>query len=44
MLGHVVECVSKQPLGAYFQQHIFTPLGMSSTGFTVKPVGGVFLI
>lgn len=33
MLGHVIECVTKQPLGAYFKQHIFDPLGMSSTGY-----------
>ena len=33
MLGYLVECVAKQPLGAYFKQHIFDPLGMSSTGY-----------
>ena len=35
VLGRLVEVVSGQTLGAYFQQHIFAPLGMTETWFTV---------
>lgn len=35
VLGRLVEVVSGQSLGAYFQQHIFAPLGMTETWFTV---------
>ncbi len=35
VLGRLVEVVSGQPLGAYLQQSIFTPLGMHQTGFSV---------
>jgi CubicO group peptidase (beta-lactamase class C family) len=35
VLGRLVEVVSGQSLGAYFQQHIFAPLGMKETWFTV---------
>lgn len=37
VLGRVVEVVSGQTLGAYLQEHIFTPLGMTDTGFSVPP-------
>lgn len=33
VLGRVVEVVSEQPLDAYFQEHIFEPLGMDDTYF-----------
>jgi CubicO group peptidase (beta-lactamase class C family) len=35
VLGRVVEVVSGQTLGAYLQEHIFKPLGMVDTGFSV---------
>lgn len=35
VLGAVVERVSGQRLDAYFQEHIFAPLGMNDTGFSV---------
>jgi CubicO group peptidase (beta-lactamase class C family) len=35
VLGRVVEVVSGQPLRDFFQQRIFTPLGMVDTGFHV---------
>lgn len=37
VLGRLVEVVSGQSLGAYLQQHIFAPLGMTETWFTVPP-------
>ena len=36
VLGHLIEVVSGQSLGDYLAEHIFTPLGMTHTGFTVK--------
>ena len=33
VLGRVVEAVSGQPLGDFFRQRIFEPLGMQDTGF-----------
>ncbi len=33
ILGRVVEKVSGQPIGTFFQQHIFTPLSMTRTAF-----------
>ena len=33
--GYLVQLFSGLPLDAYFQQHIFTPLGMQDTGFQV---------
>jgi CubicO group peptidase (beta-lactamase class C family) len=36
VLGRVVEVVSGQPLDAYFDEHIFGPLGMADTGFWVE--------
>jgi CubicO group peptidase (beta-lactamase class C family) len=35
--GHLVEALSGQPLDEYFQAHIFEPLGMSDTSFSVAP-------
>lgn len=35
VLGAVVERVSGQKLDAYFEEHIFAPLGMHDTGFMV---------
>ena len=37
VLGRLVEVVSGQTLGGYLQQHIFGPLGMNDTGFSVPP-------
>ena len=34
--GRLVEVLSGQALGEYFEAHIFGPLGMNHTGFTVK--------
>jgi D-alanyl-D-alanine carboxypeptidase len=33
LLGMVVEKISGQPLGDYFQQNIFTPLGLNQTSY-----------
>jgi methyl acetate hydrolase len=35
--GQAVERVSGQKLGAYFEDHIFSPLGMTSTSFKLTP-------
>lgn len=35
VLGRLIEVVSGQTLGAYLQEHIFQPLGMTDTGFCV---------
>jgi CubicO group peptidase (beta-lactamase class C family) len=35
--GYIVEKLSGQSLDAYFDQHIFQPLGMADTGFWVAP-------
>ncbi len=37
VLGRVIEVVSGQTLAAYLQEHIFQPLGMTETWFTVPP-------
>ncbi len=37
VLGLVVEKVSGQTLGQYFQENIFKPLGMTDTGFRIPP-------
>ncbi len=34
--GRLIEVLSGQTLGDYFQDHVFKPLGMSHTGFKVK--------
>ena len=36
-VGLIVEASSGQRLDAYFQEHIFGPLGMNDTGFTIAP-------
>jgi methyl acetate hydrolase len=36
-VGQAVERVSGRTLGAYFQDHIFAPLGMTSTSFKLTP-------
>ena len=33
ILGHIVEAVSGQPLGAFLKERLWTPLGMADTGF-----------
>lgn len=35
VLGYLVQKLADQPLDDYFQEHIFTPLGMTDTGFQV---------
>ena len=40
VLGIAVERLSGIPLGTYFQQYIFGPLGMTDTGFDVAPGQG----
>ncbi len=35
--GKMIEAVSGQRLGAYMEQHIFAPLGMTSTSFKLTP-------
>jgi CubicO group peptidase (beta-lactamase class C family) len=35
--GHLVEALSGEPLDQYFQKHIFGPLGMTDTAFSVAP-------
>lgn len=37
VLGQVIETTAKQPLGDYLKTNLFTPLGMSDTGFYVPP-------
>ncbi|MDO8457286.1 MAG: serine hydrolase domain-containing protein [Burkholderiaceae bacterium] len=37
VLGALVEAVSGQTLGDFLSQHIFNPLGMLETGFSVPP-------
>jgi CubicO group peptidase (beta-lactamase class C family) len=37
VLGAVIEVVSGQQLGRYFENHIFNPLGMKNTGFDLTP-------
>ena len=37
VLGAVVEIVSGQPFEQYLQEHIFAPLGMADTGFSIDP-------
>lgn len=36
-LGRIVEKISGQTLEAYFQEHIFRPLGMNDTSYNVVP-------
>lgn len=37
VLGRLIEVVSGQTLGAFLQAHIFAPLGMTETAFSVPP-------
>ena len=37
VLGYLVEIISGQSLDTYFDDNILTPLGMSDTGFSVRP-------
>jgi methyl acetate hydrolase len=37
LVGRAVEIVSGQSLDAYLSEHIFTPLGMTDTGFFLSP-------
>ena len=37
LLGKVIERVSGQPWDEYLKQHVFTPLGMSHTGYDRNP-------
>ena len=37
VLGRLIEVISGQTLGAHLNQQIFTPLGMTDTGFSVPP-------
>nr|BBJ03013.1 serine hydrolase [Marinobacter nauticus] len=37
VIGYLVQLLSGQPLDDYFQEHIFKPLGMTQTGFQVRP-------
>lgn len=36
-IGRLVQTVSGESLGGYMKQHIFDPLGMTSTGFKLSP-------
>ncbi len=37
VLGYLVEVLSGQRFDTYLREHIFEPLGMSDTGFTIAP-------
>lgn len=37
VLGHLVECVTGESLGLWLREHLFEPLGLHDTGFTVPP-------
>jgi CubicO group peptidase (beta-lactamase class C family) len=37
VLGQVVEKVSGKPLGRYFEENVWKPLGMIDTGFSIGP-------
>ena len=37
LAGHVVECVSGMPFEEYVRKHIFEPLGMDHSSFTLTP-------
>jgi CubicO group peptidase (beta-lactamase class C family) len=37
ILGRVIEKVSGQPIGSFFQTHIFSPLQMAHTGYEPSP-------
>ncbi|MBT2293081.1 serine hydrolase [Paenibacillus albidus] len=35
LLGYIVQQASGEPFGSYIQQHLFEPLGMKSTSFSL---------
>src|ERR1700694_1551945 len=37
VLGLTIESITRQTLGQYLQANLFTPLGMSETGFSISP-------
>jgi CubicO group peptidase (beta-lactamase class C family) len=37
VLGLTIESITKQTLGQYLQANLFTPLGMTDTGFSISP-------
>jgi CubicO group peptidase (beta-lactamase class C family) len=37
VLAHLIEVISGQPLQQFLAEHLFAPLGMSDTGFSVSP-------
>jgi CubicO group peptidase (beta-lactamase class C family) len=37
VLGQIIENVTNQSLGQYLQASLFTPLGMTDTGFSISP-------
>lgn len=37
VVGHLVSLIADMPLGAFLQERIFAPLGMTDTAFTVPP-------
>jgi D-alanyl-D-alanine carboxypeptidase len=41
ILGRVIEKVSGQPIGAFFQTHIFTPLRLAHTAYEPAPNGNM---
>jgi len=41
ILGRVIERVSGQPIGSFFQSHIFTPLALTHTAYEPPPNGGM---
>jgi len=36
VVGHLIEVISGQRLDAYLAEHVFGPLGMQDTGFTIR--------
>ena len=36
VVGHLIEVISGQRLDAYLAEHVFGPLGMRDTGFTIR--------
>jgi len=37
VVGYLVQLLADKPLDDYFREHIFAPLGMTDTGFQVRP-------
>ncbi|WP_372987336.1 serine hydrolase domain-containing protein [Marinobacter sp.] len=37
VVGYLVQLLADKPLDDYFREHIFSPLGMTDTGFQVRP-------